>query len=77
MPANDIGAYWIEHVLRHKGGQHLQVIGKDMAIYKRYLLDVISLMAILLTVITCLIMFTIYRMFKCLFHRPITKIKQK
>ena len=72
MPAKDIGAYWIEHVLRHKGGQHLQVTGKDMVFYQRHLLDVISFMVILLSVIVYLITFAMYRMFKCLFHRPVT-----
>ena len=42
MPAKDIGAYWIEHILRHKGGKHLQLAGKDIPFHQRYLLDVIA-----------------------------------
>jgi len=42
MPAKDIGVYWIEHILRHKGGKHLQLAGKDMPFHQRYLLDVLA-----------------------------------
>jgi len=42
LPAKDIGAYWVEHVLRHKGTKHLQLARKDMPFYQRYLLDVIA-----------------------------------
>jgi len=41
MPAKEIGAYWIEHVLRHKGTDHFQLAGKDMPFYQRYLFDVV------------------------------------
>lgn len=42
MPAKDIGVYWVEHILRHKGGKHLQLTNKDMPFYQQYLLDVIA-----------------------------------
>ena len=76
MPAKDIGAYWIEHVLRHKGGQHLQVTGKDMAFYQRYLLDVFSVIAMVLSVVIFLITFVIYKILKCLFHTSVPKLKK-
>ena len=41
LPAKDVAAYWVEHVLRHGGTKHLQSKVKDMPWYKVYLLDVI------------------------------------
>jgi hypothetical protein len=55
MPAKDIGAYWIEHILRHKGGKHLQLTGKDMPFYQRYLLDVIAFLTGLLALMLFII----------------------
>ena len=40
MPAKDMAAYWIEHVLRHGGTKHLQSRAQDMPFYQLYLLDI-------------------------------------
>lgn len=48
VPGKDIGAYWVEHVLRHGGTRHLQSRGKDIPLYQRYLLDVFAFLAIVL-----------------------------
>lgn len=38
VPSREVAAYWVEHVLRHGGTQHLR--GIDMPFYQLYLLDV-------------------------------------
>ena len=40
LPSKEIAAYWVEHVLRHNGTNHLQYPSKDMPFYQLYLLDV-------------------------------------
>lgn len=40
MPAKEVAAYWVEHVLRHGGAQHLQSKAKEMPFYQLYFLDV-------------------------------------
>jgi len=40
MPAREVAAYWVEHVLRHGGTQHLQSKAREMPFYQLYFLDV-------------------------------------
>ena len=47
LPGKEVAAYWIEHVLRHGGTKHLQLSGKDMPFYQRYLLDVLLFLGII------------------------------
>lgn len=63
MPARKVAAYWIEHVLRHGGAQHLQSQSGKMPYYQLYLLDVwlffialISLLAFVLCKLKVLIL---------------------
>ena len=51
IPGKDIGAYWVEHVLRHGGTKHLQSKGKDMPLYQRYLLDVFAFLVLVLLIL--------------------------
>jgi len=77
MPAKDIGAYWVEHVLRQKGTKHLQLAGKDMPFYQRYLLDVIAfLMGIALMILIALICLFRWFIFKC-FGQKSSRVKAK
>ena len=79
MPVKDIGAYWIEHVLRHKGTRHLQLAGRDLPFYQTYLIDVIAFL-IAISVIFLLLTIILLRwiLSKCL-HRsvPSTSINVK
>jgi len=73
IPGKDVGAYWVEYVLRHNGTKHLQSASKDVPFYRYYLLDVF---AILFLIVLVVLYFT-YRSFrwiicKC-FQRPSTK----
>ena len=44
IPGKELAAYWIEHVLRHEGADHLRLASKHLAFYERYLLDVTFLL---------------------------------
>ena len=77
LPAKDIGAYWIEHVLRHKGTKHLQLAGKDIPFYQRYLLDVI----VFITGIIAMALMITVLLLRCVVSRccgrPSSKVKSK
>jgi hypothetical protein len=80
MPAKDIGAYWVEHVLRHKGTKHLKLAGKDMPFYQRYLLDVIAfLIGIVALVLICTIALLRCVVSRCFYRSsvPSAKVKSK
>ncbi|CAG9762821.1 unnamed protein product [Ceutorhynchus assimilis] len=56
----DTAIYWVEHIARHKGGQHMRSKAIDMPFYQVYLLDVIGFL-----VCTALcVMFAIYKTVK-------------
>ena len=76
MPAKEIGAYWIEHVLRHNGTQHFQLAGKDMPFYQRYLFDVVlAIVAIILGFVIAI--FALLRCIITKFVFPSTGPKRK
>lgn len=58
MPAREVAAYWVEHVLKHSGARHLQSKSREMPFYKLHLLDV------WLFLIACvgLLFFVIYKL---------------
>lgn len=58
MPGKEVAVYWVEHVLRHGGTKHLQLSGRDMPFYQRYLLDVIAF----LLLVGCLALYIEYRL---------------
>ena len=77
MPSKELGTYWIEHVLRHNGAKHLQLAGKDLPFYQKYLIDVI-LFLVGLILILVVISFLLIRWFlrKC-FAQTSSKAEQK
>lgn len=38
----DTAVYWIEHIGKHGGGQHMRSLAIDMPFYQYFLLDVIA-----------------------------------
>ena len=73
MPGAEVASYWIEHVLRHGGTKHLQLSGKDMPFYQRYLLDVFAFLAFILA----LILITFRSIIRYLFCRCFSTKKMK
>ena len=63
VPAKQVAAYWIEHVLRHGGTKHLQSRAREMPFYQIYLLDV----ALILSCIISILFFGLYKMIARLF----------
>ncbi|GBP61186.1 Dihydrodiol dehydrogenase 3 [Eumeta japonica] len=41
LPPLEMGVYWIEYVLRHKGAKHLRSPALDLHLYQKLLLDII------------------------------------
>ncbi|XP_049877469.1 UDP-glucosyltransferase 2-like [Pectinophora gossypiella] len=60
MPPLEMGVYWIEYVLRHKGAAHLRSPALDLSAPQYLLLDVIAL-SIAITSLTIFILHTLFR----------------
>lgn len=45
--------FWIEHVVRHRGGAHMKSSAIDLTWYQYYLIDVFSFLLLLLTTVAC------------------------
>ena len=72
VPPREVGAYWVEHVLRHGGAKHLQSKAKDVPFYQLYLLDVWAFLFASLS----LTIFVIYKSVFWIFSR-ISAVKLK
>lgn len=72
VPGRDLAVYWIEHTLRHNGTKHLQLAGKDIPFYQRYMIDVILfLVAMLTTLLALLVIIIRWTLGKCLSHSTV------
>ncbi|CAG9767335.1 unnamed protein product [Ceutorhynchus assimilis] len=60
--------FWLEHVLRHKGADHLKVSGIDLPLYKYLMLDVVGSLILLILVFLYsvrLVFEMVMRLFTC------------
>ncbi|XP_040822668.1 UDP-glucuronosyltransferase 2B14-like isoform X2 [Ochotona curzoniae] len=55
MKSLDRAAFWIEHVMRHKGAKHLRVAAHDLTWYQYHSLDVIGFLLACVTIPTYLV----------------------
>lgn len=60
----DTAVYWVEYVIRNKGADHLKVAGVRFPWYKYQLLDVISFMTVLISLIAYVIYICIRKMLR-------------
>ncbi|KAM9296607.1 UDP-glucuronosyltransferase 2A2-like [Gastrophryne carolinensis] len=60
VPPRDLGVFWTEFVMRHKGAKHLQPASNNLAWYQYYLFDVIAVV-ILVLLVSSYLMFQILR----------------
>ncbi|XP_040822733.1 UDP-glucuronosyltransferase 2B14-like [Ochotona curzoniae] len=58
MKPLDRAAFWIEHVMRHKGAKHLRVAAHDLTWYQYHSLDVIGFLLACVTIISFLVIKT-------------------
>lgn len=56
----DTAVYWVEHVARHKGAEHMRSPAINMPFYQYLLLDVISF----LIVVTLFLIYVLYKITK-------------
>lgn len=75
VPSRELGAYWVEHVLRHNGAKHLHLTGKDMPFYQRSLLDVFFFLLSLTAVLVVIAILAIHWLLKKCFNQTVSKIK--
>lgn len=60
LPPLEMGVYWIEYVLRHKGAKHMRSPVLDLTFTQYLLLDVVAL-SIAITVMTIFILHKLFR----------------
>lgn len=74
MPPLEMGVYWIEYVLRHKGAAHLRSPALDLPLPQYLLLDVVAL-SIAITLMTIFILHTLFRYLctRCIKWWPLEK----
>ena len=74
LPGGELGAYWVEYVLRHKDEMKLlRLASVKMPFYKGYLLD-FALLSALFAIFSLLI---IYRALRFVWPKPPTKREMK
>lgn len=75
LPPLDMGVYWIEYVLRHKGANHLRSPAVGMPLYQYLLLDIISV-SLVITLLTIYILHKLFRYFctRCIKWWPKEKL---
>ncbi|GLV43353.1 UDP-glycosyltransferase family 302 member E1 [Carabus blaptoides fortunei] len=54
----DKAIFWVEHVLRHKGGRHLRSAAVDLSLAQYLLLDVVACLASILGIFVFGVYFT-------------------
>ena len=74
LPAKDVAVYWIEHVLRHGGTQHLQLSSKKLTFVQKHLIDVIMFLEGVFLLFVILMILGLRWLVKYLFKKA---IKQK
>lgn len=74
IPGREMAIYWIEYVIRHGSTKHLQLAGKDMPFYQRYLLDV-AFFLVLIVVISLIIAYKLASFLLCCCKGRTKKIK--
>lgn len=72
----DTAIYWIEHVARHKGADHMRSPATNMPFYQYFLLDVIAFLAVVFLVLNY-VLYRILRLVLGLFTRNNREGKQK
>jgi len=71
LPGGELGAYWVEYVLRHKDEMKLlRLASVKMPFYKVYLLD-FALVAAVISTLGLVLVYRAYRFFRHI--KPLTK----
>ncbi|XP_066257468.1 UDP-glycosyltransferase UGT5-like isoform X2 [Euwallacea similis] len=69
----DAAIFWIEHVAKFKGAEHMRSPGIDLPFYQYYLLDILAFIALVAVVF----IFVIYKVAKGVLCRPNQAVKYK
>lgn len=72
----DTALYWIEHIIKFKGGQHLRSPGVNLPWYQYYLIDVLGLILGLI-VLTLYLFYKVPKIVFAAISQAIKKEKQK
>ncbi|CAH1976932.1 unnamed protein product [Acanthoscelides obtectus] len=67
----DLAVYWVEHILRHKGGKHLRNTSKDLYWFQLYSVDIL----IFIFICVYLLYYIIKSVFKLTFKKNCSKVK--
>ncbi|XP_044745298.1 uncharacterized protein LOC123307146 [Coccinella septempunctata] len=70
LSAMDTAVFWVEHVIRHKGGEHLKTYGLKQPLYQYLMLDVILFVTSLIF-LTSLILYFIVKKLICFIRKMV------
>lgn len=55
IPPMDTAVFWVEHVIRHKNGDHLKNYGENLPWYQYHMLDAIAFVILLAIIMYSLV----------------------
>ncbi|XP_030745756.1 UDP-glucuronosyltransferase 2B13-like [Sitophilus oryzae] len=73
LPAMDTAVYWIEHVARHKGADHMRSPAINLPFYQYFLIDVIAFLAL----VSLISSYLFFRISKVVLRSVLTRNKTK
>lgn len=65
----DKAIFWIEHVIKYKGADHLKPASLKLSSYQHQILDVITFLVIVTSLMTITLYYVISKLIKFLFKR--------
>ncbi|KAL3289133.1 hypothetical protein HHI36_003571 [Cryptolaemus montrouzieri] len=76
----DNAIWWVEHIIEHKGGQHLRNVGMDLEWYQLYMVDIMLFFVVVITTILVISFFVtrwmMRKVFKLFSQNP-KKVKKQ
>lgn len=78
MKPIDSAVYWVEHVIRYNGAQHLRCASLDLEWYQREMIDIIGFLILLVGTGTTILYLLVRKtcLFLCKKRTPVSKHKK-
>jgi len=73
----DKAIWWVEHIIEHKGGEHLRNLGMDLEWYQLYMVDIILFYLLLIAIILTTSIFTTRWIIRKLIFKGTKKTKKE
>lgn len=71
----DLAVYWVEHVIKYNGAEHLRCASLDLEWYQREMIDIIGFLILLLLTGTTILYYSVKKIC-CLFSKKKTQVSK-